>query len=66
MAAAAMSTRLDALAREKELLVMRSSLARLRLRVAAERVRGSRAVVIAQRISSLARLARFLVGKRAR
>ena len=54
-----MSARLDALAREKEILLMRSSLGRLRLRIAAERVRGSRAAVIVQRIASIARLVRF-------
>ena len=65
MAATAMSSRLDALAREKEVLLMRSTLGRLRLRIAAERVRGSRAVLVARRMSSLARLLRLLGRKRA-
>ena len=56
-----MSARLRALAREKELLLLRSSLGRLRLRVASERLRTSRAAVTASRVAWVARLARNLL-----
>ena len=56
-----MSARLQALAREKEILLLRSSLGRLRLRVASERIRTSRAAVAASRVAWVARLARNLL-----
>ena len=49
-------------AQEKEVLLMLSSLYRLRLRLAAEKARGSRAVTIFARLASIARAGRYLLG----
>ena len=56
-----MSARLSALAREKEILLLRSSLARLRLRIASERIRSSPVAVAAARARWLAGIARTLL-----
>jgi len=52
-------------AREKQVLLMLSSLYRLRLRLAAGKARGSRAVTIFARLASIARVGRYLLGSRA-
>jgi hypothetical protein len=53
-----------ALAREKETLLMRSALARLRLRLAIRRVRASPAVRLASRLTFFARFARAIAAAR--
>jgi len=59
------SARRDALVREREMLVLRSSLGRLRLRLAAERIRGTRAALFATRLAWVARLGRAILASRA-
>ena len=59
-----MTTRLAGLARQKEILLMRSALGRLRLRVATERVRGSGPATAASRLGSIFRIANFFLGLR--
>ena len=56
-----MNTTLDTLAREKEILLLRSTLGRLKLRYAARELRDSRVVVLAGRIALFAKLARALI-----
>jgi hypothetical protein len=56
-----MNTTLDTLAREKEILLLRSTLGRLKLRYAAQELRDSRVVVLASRIAFFAKLARVLI-----
>jgi hypothetical protein len=60
-----MSERRDALAREKEMLLLRSALGRLRMRLAAERIRGTRGALFATRIAWVARLGRAILASRA-
>ena len=57
-----MSASLETLAREKEILVMRSALCRLRLRLAKQRARGAPAVRLARRIASVVRIAYAVSG----
>jgi hypothetical protein len=56
-----MNTTLDTLAREKEILVLRSTLGRLKLRYAAQELRDSPVVVLARRITFFAKLGRALI-----
>jgi len=64
VAGLAMSAASAARAREKEALLMLSSLYRLRLRLVAERARRSPAVKLATRLASIARMGRYLLGFR--
>jgi hypothetical protein len=50
--------------RDKEILLMLSTLYRLRLRLAIERARRSREATLIARIASIARMGRFLLGFR--
>ena len=59
-----MSAASDIRAREKETLLMLSSLQRLRLRLAVERARQSPEVRLATRFASIARIGRYLLGFR--
>jgi hypothetical protein len=61
-----MNTTLDTLAREKEILLLRSTLGRLKLRYAAQELRDSRVVVLASRIAFFAKLARVVIYGRIR
>ena len=59
-----MSAASDARAREKEVLLMLSSLYRLKLRLAAVRVRRSPPVRLVTRFASIARAGKFLLRNR--
>jgi len=60
-----MSAASNARAREKEALLMLSSLHRLRLRLAVARMRHTRAVTIFTRLALVARIGRYLLSERA-